>query len=48
MKVLAVISWAFSIAVAERRLVLNAGDLAGEIYTGLLEQAREPLPTEGP
>jgi Tol biopolymer transport system component/predicted Ser/Thr protein kinase len=28
---------AFSIAASDRRLVLNAGGLAGEIYTGLLE-----------
>jgi len=30
----------FSIALSGRRLVLNAGDLTGEIYTGLLEPPR--------
>jgi hypothetical protein len=28
--------WWFSIAVSDRRLVLNAGEWTGEIYTGLL------------
>jgi hypothetical protein len=31
---------AFSIDVADRHLVLNAGELSGEIYTGLLETPR--------
>jgi hypothetical protein len=30
---------AFSIAISARRLVLNASDLSGEIYTGLLDSA---------